>query len=208
MAARAMHDEPTVFLVDDDATVREALGMLLESENLNVKAYPSAQVFLDEYDPQSRGCMVLDIRMPGLNGLELQDELRRRGITLPIIFLTGHGNVPLAVRAFRAGAIDFVEKPFNDELLLGRIQEALDKDAQTRAHETVLADACARYAQLTPREQEVMALVVAGESNKEIAAQLGLSIRTIDAHRASVMKKMQAGSLAELVGLAAACRGD
>jgi two-component system, LuxR family, response regulator FixJ len=200
-----MNREPTVFLVDDDPTVRDALGLFLESAGMAVKPYASAQDFLAEYRTEWPGCVVLDIRMPGMTGLELQDFLKARNIKIPIIFLTGHGDVPMSVKAFKAGAVDFIEKPFNDHVLLARIREAIEQDSQTRTNQTRIDEVRRRYVQLTPREKEVMRLVACGHSNKKIARQLDISHRTIDVHRARLMEKMQAHSLSELVNMAAIC---
>lgn len=196
---------PTVFVVDDEYAVRDALKLFLESSGLSVKTYDSARAFLEGYRPQWPGCLVLDIRMPGMSGLELQQALKDRQISIPIIFLTGHGDVPMAAKAFRSGAVDFIEKPFHDQELLERIQEALRRDARARSHQAWEREARERYAQLTPREKEVMARVAAGRSNKEIARELEVSHRTIDVHRARVMEKMGARSLPELVNMAVAC---
>lgn len=196
-----MGDDATVFLVDDDRNVRDALSLFLESSGLQVRAYPSAQAFLEQYNSQHPGCLVLDIRMPGMSGMELQQELIKRHIDIPIIFLTGHGDIPMSVKALKAGAIDFIEKPFNDEVLLNRIREATAKDAQTRMFNVQKSKILACYVRLTRREKEVMRFVISGHSNKEIARELGISHRTIDVHRARIMGKMQANSLSELVSM-------
>lgn len=200
-----MKYESTVFLVDDDPSVRDAIGLFLESIGLVVKTYSSAQAFLDNYRPEWPGCMVLDISMPGISGLELQELLLERCIDIPIIFLTGHGDVPQSAKAFKAGAIDFIEKPFNDEQLLDRIREAIQIDVQNRDKKARHGEILVRFAQLTPREQQVMKYVVVGNSNKEIARELEISHRTIDIHRARIMEKMNAKSLADLVLMAAPC---
>ena len=202
------HGKPTVFLVDDDPTVRDALGLFLESSNLSVRAYPSAQAFLDAYRPECPGCLVLDIRMPGMSGMELQQLLLKRNITIPIIFLTGHGDIPMSVKALKAGAIDFIEKPFNADVLLARIREAIEKDFQTREFNAYKARILACYEHLTRREREVMRFVIAGSSNKEIAKALDISHRTIDVHRSRIMAKMEASSLPDLVNMAALCDLD
>lgn len=191
--------EPTVFVVDDDQAMRKSLHWLIESVGLNVETFPSARRFLESYTPGRPGCLVLDMRMPGISGLELQEKLKARNITIPVIFITGHGDVPMAVRAMKAGAIDFIEKPFNDQLLLDRIQHALEQDAQSRSGQAQRAELAARLALLTPREREVMEMVAEGKPNKVIAAQLGVSAKTVEAHRAKVMEKMQAKSLADLI---------
>ena len=194
-----MPPEPTVFVVDDDPAMRDSLCWLLQSVELHVETYPSADAFLAAYDAGRPGCLVLDVRMPGMSGLNLQDELRARHIRLPIIMLSGHAEVPTAVRALKAGAIDFMEKPFSDELLLDRIRQAIDLDREQRDAEAQRAAVAERYALLTPREREVMELVTAGKANKVIAAELGLSPKTVEVHRAAVMDKMRADSVADLV---------
>ena len=189
----------TVCIVDDDEAVRSALKLLLKTLGVPVLAYGSAQEFLAAFDPQRQGCLVLDIRMPGMSGLELQQELNARGALAPIIFITGHGDVPMAVEAMQHGAMDFLQKPFRDQDLLDRINKALEKD---RAGRELLGNReriQARIADLTPREREVLALVTAGKANKVIAADLNLSQRTVEIHRAHVMEKMGANSLAHLV---------
>ncbi len=193
--------DATVFVVDDDAAVRQSLSLLLRSMALPVETFDSAQTFLDGCDPERSGCLVLDIRMPGMSGLELQDELRARDIAMPVIFITGHGDIAMAVRAMKHGAIDFIEKPFNDQLLLERINQALELDRVNRASRGALEDARARIALLSPREHEVMTRIVAGQANKVVAIELGLSERTVEIHRAKVMAKTGAGSLAELVSM-------
>jgi FixJ family two-component response regulator len=195
----AMPPEPTVFVVDDDPAMRDSLCWLLQSVDLHVETYPSADAFLAAYDVGRPGCLVLDVRMPGMSGLNLQDELRARHIRLPIIMLSGHAEVPTAVRALKAGAIDFMEKPFSDELLLDRIRHAIDLDREQRDAEARRSAVAERYALLTPREREVMELVTAGKANKVIAAELGLSPKTVEVHRAAVMDKMQADSVPDLV---------
>ena len=192
----------TVFVVDDDPSIRRALTRLLRSVGLAVAAYAGAQEFLDAYDPARPGCLVLDVRMPHISGLELQQALAQRAVELPIIFITGHGDVPMSVRAMRAGAIDFLPKPFHDQDLLDAIQRAIARDAELRAARAVRVDVLRRVELLTPREREVLVLVTAGKMNKEIAAQLGASEKTIKVHRARVMKKMGAESVAEVVVLA------
>jgi FixJ family two-component response regulator len=191
--------EVTVFVVDDDQAVRDSLALLVHSVGLQVETFASAGDFLDSYRPDRRGCLITDIRMPGMSGLELQERLCADGHHIPVIVLTGFGDVPTAVRALKGGAVDFLEKPFNPQALLDLVQQAIAQDAEIRAqaaHEARLAE---RKALLTPREQEVMELVVAGKANKVIAIDLSISERTVELHRARIMKKMQARSLAELV---------
>ena len=186
----------TVFVVDDDDAVRSSLSWLFESVGLNVLSFDSAQAFLDGFDPSVPGCLVLDIRMPGMSGLELQQRLDQ---SLPIIVITGHGDVPMAVRAMKAGAFDFVEKPFNAQLLLETVQKALAEDRNKRVELRRQKDCRERIKRLTPRETEVAQLVFSGAANREIAEQLGLSAKTVEVHRARVMNKLEAGSVAELV---------
>jgi len=199
---------PTVFVVDDDPAIRESLRWLIESVGLNVKVFATAHEFLEGYDPSSAGCLVLDVRMPGMSGLDLQNELAARKINIPILIITGHAEVPVAVRAMKAGALDFIEKPFSDQLLLDRIRRAIEKDTEFRRTHSQQAEVAARLALLTPREREVMDLVIAGKANKVIASELGLSPKTIEVHRAHVMKKMQVESLADLVRLGMLSRNE
>ena len=192
----------TVFIVDDDATLRKSIRWLVESVGLTVKAYPSAEAFLAEFDASMPGCLVLDVRLGGLSGLDLQQELSQRGSRLPIIVISGFAEVPTAVRALKAGAFDFIEKPFSEQQLLDRIREAIETDRKGRDDEALRKEVEARVALLTRREREVMDMVVAGKASKVIASDLGLSPKTVEVHRARVMSKMQAGSIAELVRLA------
>ncbi len=194
-----MSSEPTVFVVDDDQAIRSSLKWLIESVDLNVAVYETADEFMRDYYPGRAGCLLLDVRMPGMSGLELQEHLVQRQINIPVIIITGHGDVPMAVRAMKAGAVDFIEKPFNDELLLESIRKALAVDERQRNQQSQRAGLAARLAHLTPREHEVMMMVTEGRANKEIASTLGVSAKTVEAHRARVMEKMEAGSLAELV---------
>ena len=194
-----MTPEPTVFVIDDDKAVRHFLRGLIASVNLRVEAFASAQEFLAAYRSSSPGCLLLDIRMPGMSGLELQQELSVRGIDLPVIVLTGHGDVQVAVHAMKAGAVDFIEKPFNNELLLDRVQKAVAKSVDTYENRIKRDEILNRRKLLTPRERQVLDLVVAGESNKGIARHLHISEKTVEIHRANVMGKMQAKSLADLV---------
>ena len=193
--------EPTIFVVDDDEALRDSLGWLLESAGMRCKGYPTAEEFLADYRSEAPGCLLLDVRLPGGSGLDLQDELARRGPPPPVIVMTGHARVPTAVRAFKGGAIDFIQKPFSDESLMERIRRAIDLDRRTRLVRMDRTKHIARLADLTPREREVMALVVAGKANKVIAAELGISHKTVEIHRGRVMEKMQVDSVAELVRL-------
>jgi RNA polymerase sigma factor (sigma-70 family) len=197
--AQNQEKQPTVFIVDDDPAIRFAMQALMDSVNIEHEIYASADEFLQGVDDHRAGCLVLDIRMPGLGGLELQDELIKRGSTLPIIFITGHGDVPMAVDAMQKGAVDFIQKPFRDQDLLDRIREALKTDQERREEQKKHAEVAERLARLTNREREVFDLVVTGKPNKVIAYELGVSQRTVEIHRARVMEKMQARSLADLV---------
>jgi FixJ family two-component response regulator len=196
---------PTVVIIDDDEALRDSLRWLLESVHLRAEFFANPQDFLRTFDPNRPGCLVLDVRMPGMSGLELLDRLSAAKVQVPVIMLTAHADVPMAVRAMKSGAIDFLTKPYSGQELLDRIHHALAIDQRRReelAHQKVLA---ARFQSLTPREHSVMELVVLGHSNKEIATQLGVSIKTVEAHRNKVMEKTQADSLADLVRLAMAC---
>jgi RNA polymerase sigma factor (sigma-70 family) len=195
-------NEPTVFIVDDDQAVARSLRWLIESVQLKVETFASAQAFLDGYATTKPGCLVLDVRMPGMSGIELQERLTVQRIRVPIIFITGHGDVQMAVRAVQAGAFDFIEKPFNDQDLLDRIQRAISFDSEQRARDSLRARLSALLASLTPREREVLNLVVEGMSNKAVANTLGLSAKTVEVHRAKVMEKMHARSVADLVKMA------
>ncbi|MFI5365525.1 MAG: response regulator transcription factor [Candidatus Binatia bacterium] len=194
-----MTAEATVFVVDDNVGVRKSLRALLESAGLTVETYASGEEFLAAYDPERPGCLVLDVRLRHRSGLDLQDELRRRQVMLPIIVLTGHGNVPTSVRALKAGAVDFLQKPVPPKLLLARIRAALDSDRQARAVTTERAGVLERLARLTPREREVMELLVAGKTSKEIAVAMHVSVRTVEGHRRMVFSKMNVSSAAQLV---------
>ena len=194
-----------VFIIDDDAAVRESLGALLEAKGLEVEAYDSGDAFLAAYRPEFRGCALVDLRMPGTDGLALIERLKARGASLPIVVVTGHGDVPLAVRAMKAGAIDFIEKPYNDQAILDAVRQALARTAAPVASETEAANATDLIAKLTPREREVLQQLVIGRPNKIIAHELKISPRTVEIHRANLMRKLEAASLAQLVrlGLAA-----
>ena len=194
-----MSEASTVYVVDDDPAMRDSLRWLLESVDFQVHVFESATAFLEQYGGHRPACLVLDVRMPGMSGLDLQDELVRRDVTIPMIMISAHGDVPVAVRALKTGAIDFIEKPFSDQLLLDRVRQALEKDEKASQTDEVKEAIRARTETLTPREKEVMELVVAGNPNKAVASKLGLSQKTVEIHRARVMSKMSAGSLAELV---------
>jgi len=195
-----MKDLPqTVFVVDDDDAVRDSLRMLLKSAGVHAEACASAQEFLSSYDASQPGCLVLDVRMPGMSGLEMHHELNLRGVTMPVIFITGHGDIPMAVEAMLPGAFDFLQKPFRDQELLDRVQRALIRDTDNRARLRHTDRIRERLASLSPREREVLDLVTQGKANKMVAGDLGVSQRTVEIHRAHVMQKMEAGSLAELV---------
>ena len=199
-----MNDQaPIVYVVDDDASMRTALQRLLRSVGYEVEAYGSARDFLEDERADRDACLVLDVRMPRMSGLELQKLLNEAGDQLPIVFVTGVGDVPMSVRAMKGGAVDFLQKPFNDQDLIDAVHRAIERDRANRLERAGQETIRARYATLTPREQEVMAHVVAGGMNKQIAGALGTSEKTIKVHRARIMRKMEAVSLAELVRLAA-----
>jgi FixJ family two-component response regulator len=198
-----MNPKPaSVFVVDDDDAVRNSLRLLLKSVGLPTVAFASAREYLDSWHPAQPGCLVLDVRMPGMSGLELQEELNRRGAIIPVIFISGHGDIPMAVEAIQHGAFDFLQKPFRDQDLIDRVQRALAADnanRQSLAQRDVLRQ---RYGSLTPREQEVLVLVTKGKANKVMAGDLDISQRTVEIHRARVMEKMGAQALAQLVRMA------
>lgn len=200
-----MKPKTLVYLVDDDFSVRDSLTMLIESTGQAVRSFESASDFLNNFDPDQAGCLILDVRMPHMTGLELQEEMARRDFAIPIIFISGHADVPDSSKAFRAGAVDYMEKPFNSEILLERMREAIQRDLETRIHNAEKRKLKKRLSQLTPREHEVMILVVKGLSNKEVAKQLNVSNRTIDVHRSKIMEKMDAEDLAELTVMAMHC---
>jgi FixJ family two-component response regulator len=198
-AAKSKNDEPLVYLVDDDDAVRDSMGLLLRSVGLDCAVYASALEFLEAYDASRHSCLVADVRMPGLSGLELQQRLIEQRASIPIVFITGHGYVPMAVNAMKSGASDFIQKPFRDQDLLDRINKALKHDREQRARRAELQETRNRLALLTPRETEVMRRVVRGQANKVIAMDLNVSQRTVELHRARVMHKLKMRSLAELV---------
>lgn len=193
--------KPVVFIVDDDEAVRDGLGQLMESINLKVKVFSSAQEFLDFYEAPSHGCLLLDVRMPGMSGVKLQDTLAERNINLPIIFISGHGDLPLAVEAVKKGAVDFLEKPVGDQVLLDRVQEALAKDVELRERQAQQQVVLDKLVLLTNRERQVLDLMREGKPSKTIAFELGLSRKTVEVHRAHVMGKMNVESLAELMAI-------
>lgn len=193
--------EGTVFIVDDDPLVLGAVETLIKSVGFEVNTFSSAQAFLESDLPDEPACLVLDIRMPGLSGLDLQDELAARGLTLPVIFVTGHGTVPLSVRAMKAGAVDFLQKPFEDQDLLDAVQRAIEEDGQARVERRETGEIKRRVESLTQRETQVLHGVAEGKLNKQIAHDLGLSENTVKTHRAHIMQKMQADSLADLIRL-------
>lgn len=200
--------EKTVYVVDDDEAIRRFLRGLIRSVGLRVETYATAQEFLDVYQAGSSGCLLLDIRMPDMSGLELQAELKRREIDLPVIILTGHGDVRVAVHAMKAGAVDFIEKPFNNELLLHGIQKAIADSLRSGVTRVRRQEILQRRDTLTTREREVLGMVVTGETNKGVARHLGISEKTVEIHRAKVMEKMQAKSLADLVRITSVLDSD
>ncbi len=194
-----MSNTSTVYIVDDDEVVRDALKLLMESVGLEVATYASAQEYLDQFDCEQSGCLVTDVRMPGISGLDLQARLAAEKIHPPVIIITGHGDVPMAVRAVQAGAIDFLEKPFNNQTMLDSVHRAIEMDAKQRGESSRLQEIEARYDMLTPREKEVMQLVIEGMRNKNIAYDLEISQSTVEVHRSRVMEKMQAKTLSDLM---------
>ena len=195
-------EQSTVLVVDDDASVREALSDLFQSVGLMVEVYASAQDFLKNERPEGPGCLVLDVRLPGKRGLDFQQELSAADINLPIVFLTGHGDIPMSVRAMKAGAVEFLTKPFREQDLLDAVQTAIERDRVNREDQKLVAMLRQRFASLTPREQSILALVVAGRRNKQIAFEIGTSEVTVKVHRTNLMRKLQASSLADLIMMA------
>ena len=193
---------PTVFVIEDDPSMRRAVEDLVRSVRLQVRAFASPQEFMESNQRDVPGCLVLDVRLPGMSGLAFQKELVKEGVTLPVIFITGHGDIPMSVRAMKAGAIEFLTKPFHHQELLDAIHAAIERDRATRRETVVITDLRNRYATLTERERHIMTLVVMGRANKQIAAELNLSEITVKVHRGQVMRKMQAGSLPALVRMA------
>lgn len=201
-------DPGTVFVVDDDEAVRNSLYWLLDSVSLTVKTYAAVGDFVESYDPQQGGCLLLDVRMPGMSGMEFLAQRSSKGIRLPVIMITGHGDVPMAVRALRQGAFDFIQKPFNGQELLDRVHAALKLDSENRPRYIHVDSLQQAFKALTAREREIMELVVTGNSSKQVARMLGISARTVDIHRANVMKKLNVHTIAELVQARLACRED
>jgi FixJ family two-component response regulator len=199
-------ERPIVYVIDDDPSMRVAVQDLIASVGLEARAFASPQEFLDAPRPDAPGCLVLDVRLPGSSGLNFQQELARTGVHIPVIFITGHGDIPMSVRAIKAGAVEFLTKPFRDQELLDAINAAIERHRAQRGEAAVLGDWRLRYAALTPREREVMALVILGRLNKQIAAELGLSEVTVKVHRGQIMRKMRARSLPELVRMGDALR--
>jgi FixJ family two-component response regulator len=195
-------ERAVVFVVDDDPSMRRALESLLRSVGHDVRLFSSAQEFMQAERPDAPGCLVLDVRLPGMSGLAFQEELAKAGVALPVVFITGHGDVPMTVRAMKAGAAEFLTKPFDDQVLLDAVHAAIERDRARRRDAASRAALKARYDELTERERQVMKLVVAGRVNKQIAAELGLSLVTVKVHRGQVMRKMLAKSVAELVRMA------
>lgn len=194
-----MSTRPLIHVVDDDEAMRDSLTWLLDSERYAVRTYASGEAFLEQMVAAAPACVILDIRMPGMSGIEVHEQLTRRGIATPVVFVTGHGDVPMAVDAIKRGAFDFVEKPFNEKKLTAIIERALEADAKNAGAVAAQAQIAHRLARLSPREREVLDLVVAGKMNKTIADAMDISIKTVEAHRAKVMEKMGVRSLAELV---------
>lgn len=202
-----LHPAPKVYVVDDDGSIRFAMQILMESNGIGVETFATAEAFLESFRPEYAGCLVLDIHMPGISGLELQEILRQKEVSIPIIFFTAQGSVPIAVHAVKKGAVDFIEKPFECKDLLERVREALRLDAESRQRKNECVSIACRLASLTPRESEVMDRIIAGRLNKIIAEELHICIKTVEAHRARVMEKMRVDSVAELVRITLGARG-
>jgi FixJ family two-component response regulator len=200
--------EQVVFIVDDDAAVRDSIRELVESVGLRAKSYASAQAFLDAFQPERSGCLIADVRIPGMGGLALQEKLKERGVRIPVIIITGHGDVPMAVRALRTGAANFIQKPYRDQLLLDSIHEALEADATARRSSAQADDLDQRLAALTEREQEVLEKMRTGCSSKQIARDMGISHRTVEAHRQNMLQKLSVASTKELLALLTAPHRD
>ena len=194
-----MQSKPTVYVVDDDQAVRDSLQWLIGSVGLGVETFASADEFLRRYDSHCAGCLLLDVRLPDMSGLELHEHLVEKGFDLPVIIITGHGDVPMAVRALKGGAVDFIEKPFSDQVLLDRLLRALEADSQNHARREQSREIAQRLARLTPRERQVLDLVAIGKTSRHIARDLSVATKTVEAHRAHIMEKMQATSVAHLV---------
>jgi len=199
-----MQSEAIVHIVDDDKAIRDSLTLLMKSVGFESKSYDSAEMYLNEADLYAPGCLIADIRMRGISGLELQQTLNNKGIKIPVIIITGHGDVPVAVQAMKEGAVDFLEKPYDNEVLVTRIEQCLSEVSEFQDKSRIIAEAKTRLSRLTAREREVMTLLVAGKHNKVIAKELSISVRTAEAHRAKVMKKLHAESLSDIVRLALA----
>lgn len=206
--AMTIQQEATVFVVDDDPAIRKSLRWLIESVGLKVQTHELASEFLESYSPDHPGCLVLDVRIPGMSGLELQEKLRERGYDIPVIIVSGYGDVPMAVRAMKAGAVDFLEKPVSDQVLLDYIQKGIERDIQNKANREQNKELVERKATLTRRENEVMKYVVSGFSSREIAEKLNVSFKTVEAHRAKIMKKMQAKSVPKLIQMELQIQGS
>ena len=202
-----MSTAPTVFVVDDDASTRELLAWLMQRDGLRTKVFPDARSFIASYTPEEPGCLVLDLNLPGMDGLDLQHYLKENGVTLPVIFLSGGADVPKAVRAVREGAIDFIEKPFDYKRVVALVRECIERDARSRSGLQHRRRCAERLAQLSQREREVLDLVVAGRINREIAEALDISVKTVEAHRARLMEKLEVASVAELVQAVVAATG-
>jgi len=198
---------PTVYVVDDDASTRELLSWLMKREGLDVQTFAEARAFLESYSPDAPGCLILDLNMPGMSGLDLQQNLNAAGVSIPVVFLSGRADVPNAVRAVKEGAIDFIEKSFDYKRVAALVRECIARDARARVERQARHASVQRFAQLTQREREVLDLVVAGKTNRDIADALDISVKTVEAHRSSLMEKVDAESVAELVQAALAARG-